>query len=471
MKLERFKEKNNKKKSIITFTICCVLLIVGAFFYQSFALFETRENFNLINGNVSDPGDLYFAYYVDDVLTYDMPSKDSGYTMSSKSNCTNGVTITWDDESWSAFVNYEKYKIANSSRTKCILYFEKKVIPPNPADAVKDYIIAKASEGTIIEDDGTEDHNLRYIGAPWNYVYFNCEDNANPSSTTCELWRIIGVMNNIKKNENDDVGETRIKIRRYESIGSYSWDTSDSAINDGYGVNEWSQADVMKLMNPGYEIESIGGSLYWNRGSGSCYNGRNNATTSCNFTNIGLTDEAKKLIDEAVWYTGGDNAEESFGNLLASRFYELERSNKAEKNCKSSNRGCNDTVERTAKWTGYIGLINPSDFGYATGGGTTTTREECLNTPLVSWGVRISNLKNCYNNNWLYPSTYYWTMNPQNSSTTSAYGAFSFRETNTINITAASIYQVVFPVTFLKSNVTIVSGEETRTSPFILSNA
>ena len=60
MKLERFKEKNNKKKSIITFTICCVLLIVGAFFYQSFALFETRENFNLINGNVSDPGDLYF---------------------------------------------------------------------------------------------------------------------------------------------------------------------------------------------------------------------------------------------------------------------------------------------------------------------------------------------------------------------------------------------------------------------------
>jgi len=61
MKLEKFKEKNKRKKSIIVFTICCVLLIVSVFFYQTFALFETKDNFNFIEGNINNPGDLYFV--------------------------------------------------------------------------------------------------------------------------------------------------------------------------------------------------------------------------------------------------------------------------------------------------------------------------------------------------------------------------------------------------------------------------
>ncbi len=51
------------------------------------------------------------SYYVDDQITRDMPSKNSGYTLSSKSNCTNGVTVEWDDEIWMAkilFSNYQK---------------------------------------------------------------------------------------------------------------------------------------------------------------------------------------------------------------------------------------------------------------------------------------------------------------------------------------------------------------------------
>ena len=89
--------------------------------------------------------------------------------------------------------------------------------------------------------DGTSDNNLRYVGAnPCNYVKI---DN--------EIWRIIGVMNNI----DDGTGkkETRIKLIRKDAIGIYSWDSSESSINSGYGVNEWSQADLMKLLNPGYE--------------------------------------------------------------------------------------------------------------------------------------------------------------------------------------------------------------------------
>lgn len=32
--------------------------------------------------------------------------------------------------------------------------------------------------------------------------------------------------------------ESRLKLVREEAIGSYSWDTSDSSVNGGEGVNE-----------------------------------------------------------------------------------------------------------------------------------------------------------------------------------------------------------------------------------------
>ena len=146
MKLEKFKEKNRKKTGIIVFTMCCILLIAGVFFYNSFALFTEKKNFDVINGNVEDPGDLYFAYYVDDEITYNMPSKNSGYILSNKSNCTNGVTISWDKEKWGAFVDYNGYKNETNSRVKCNLYFEKTKDPATITNENKDYILANANE-------------------------------------------------------------------------------------------------------------------------------------------------------------------------------------------------------------------------------------------------------------------------------------------------------------------------------------
>ena len=80
MKLQKFKEKNRKKVNITLFTIGCILLIGGVFFYSSFALYEVKEEFNVIKGNVESPGEIYFAYYIDDVITTNMPTKTSGYT-------------------------------------------------------------------------------------------------------------------------------------------------------------------------------------------------------------------------------------------------------------------------------------------------------------------------------------------------------------------------------------------------------
>ena len=449
MKLEKFKEKNKKKKSVILFSICCILLIISVFFYQSFALFETKDNFNFIEGNVSDPGDLYFAYYVDDVLTYDIPSKDSGYTLSSKTSCTNGVTISWNDETWSAIVNYSTYKKENNSRVKCTLYFEEKQTPVDP----KDYIIAKAPEGTLIEDDETVDHNMRYIGAnPNNYIDIGDRD----SDGNVILWRIIGVMNHIKSNAEDEIGETRLKIVRSESIGSFPWDISDSTINKGQGVNEWSQSGLNILLN----------SYYFNRvkRDNDCY--ANSNIISCDFTQTGLSENAKKMIGETLWNTGAM----TYGNIdKATLSYTFERGSLTGRgNCSSGGgNACNDTVVRTINWIGFIGLSYPSDHFYATdGGGKSEIREQCL---VSGFGGTSA----CYRNSWLsssVPNVYWWTLTPNYAD--SSYGpgrsgvySICYGQVNT----AGSKYKLVIPTTYLKSSVKIISGDGTQDSPFQVS--
>ncbi len=188
--------------------------------------------------------------------------------------------------------------------------------------------------------------NTRYIGAnPNNYISFDGD-----------IWRVIGVM----KNVDDGTGnkEDRVKIIRANSIGSYSWDTSDSSVNGGYGVNEWSQSDLMKLLNPGYESESVGGSLYWHNKSGHCYKGNNNSNVDCDFTNTGMKEKLKNMIGNAVWNTGASRTD----SQIASKWYTEERGTRNGKICTSGDY-CNDAVERTITWTGQLGLMYLSEVG------------------------------------------------------------------------------------------------------------
>ena len=126
MKLEKFKEKNTKRKVIVIFTVCCVLLLAGVFLYTSFAVFTEEKQFNVINGQYQDPGDLYFAVYIDGEITNTFPNASDGYTFNStESSCTNGVTVSWDSATWSANINFSNFQADNLSRTKCTMYFEK----------------------------------------------------------------------------------------------------------------------------------------------------------------------------------------------------------------------------------------------------------------------------------------------------------------------------------------------------------
>ena len=306
------------------------------------------------------------------------------------------------------------------------------------------------SDGSLVYDE-TSDNNLRYIGAnPNNYV-----------SVDDELWRIIGVMNNI--DDGTGKSESRIKLIRNESIGSYSWDTSDNSVNSGYGVNEWSQADIMKLLNPGYESEEVGGSLYWNGKSGTCYNGQNDATTNCDFTSTGMKSDLKNLIGNAVWNIGANDGKSYiYNNILVLKFYELERGRNIGKICTSGNY-CNDTVKRTTEWIGKIGLMYPSDYGYAPGDGSATNRTTCLNTYLYDW----SSNHDCYNNNWLFNSNYQWTLSsyayPSHTHT-----VFSVYRNGSVSNYSASNSYIGRSVVYLSSSVRIISGTGSSSNPFIL---
>ena len=63
---------------------------------------------------------------------------------------------------------------------------------------------------------------------------------------------------------------------------------------------------------------------------------------------------------------------------------------------------CYDNVTCTTTWNGYVGLMYPSDYGYASSGGTTANRETCLNRTLFRWQDSVSS--DCYQNDWLYIS-------------------------------------------------------------------
>ena len=126
MKLEKFKIKKPKKIAIIIFVFMLGIITGYVIFYQSYAFYEERKDFDVINGTVEDPGDIYFAYYIDGVISRNMPLQNTGYTLDeTKSNCNNGVVPTWDNASWEARVNYKNYSATTNTRTKCTLYFNK----------------------------------------------------------------------------------------------------------------------------------------------------------------------------------------------------------------------------------------------------------------------------------------------------------------------------------------------------------
>ena len=347
-----------------------------------------------------------------------------------------------------------------------------KGVPSNEKGPVNNYIANLATKDTVNLATDDPDNNVRYIGAdPSNYVYFNCSDYTNPTADTCELWRIIGVFNNVTKS--DGSKENLVKIIRADSLGDYSWDYKKNGVGTStmdYGSNDWSDSQLMMMLNPtnylksGYtnsnDIISSGSQQLYSK-MGSYYNGTNGckpadvasgASFSCtevDFTSTGLrNDTTRNAIEEVVWNLGGTDA---YDTPTPSMFYTAER-------------GTTVYTGRPTTWTGKIGIMYPSDYGYATSGGTTKDRAACLAKELYKW--HVSDFSDCKENDYLLDANnWQWTLAPYSAYYGDVFGVG--RDGNVNNLTAYNT-TAVRPALFLKSNIQVDKGTGAKSDPYVL---
>ncbi len=276
-----------------------------------------------------------------------------------------------------------------------------------------------SEEGGILASDleGWKKAEYRYAGTNVNnYVWFNCGPDAS-SGETCEKWRIIGLVN--VKTTNGI--EQRIKIIRDESIGDYSWDYKPSgkgSSTSSNGSNDWTDSQLMEMLNDGY---------YNSSSNVSCYKG-NSSSTTCDFTSTGLkgTEEelTKKMIDkEIIWNLGGTEIYATSSNGLVTHWYGYERGTTVQSGrpteWQASNTGRASSETTSGKKLDSslfrgVALPYPSDYGYATSGSNSgKTRDECINDTFL---YSYNSDSGCYEKDWLKPeSGYMWTLSPNSS--------------------------------------------------------
>ena len=302
-----------------------------------------------------------------------------------------------------------------------------------------------------LKRDNTEDQNIRYYGSnPNNYVSFNNE-----------LWRIIGVFGN------------NVKLVRSEKLGNLSWDSSESSVNSGWGINQWGESTYEDGTSyPGSDLMQYLNKMYYGGTEVTCYGRNNNSTTTCP-TNK-LDDASKTLIDNHIWNTGAIGVtdttivnQETFA-LNTVPFYKAERGNVTGKICNGGDV-CNDTVERKTTWTGYVGLPYVTDWAYAS---SESDCETNMNAGDIDFDNRIFNMT-CKKNNWMHHGT-----------TTDIEDATWFMSPYAFPVNANLVWIVygdgtadsglvadplsAFPTIYLKSNILIESGKGTSSNPYIL---
>ena len=312
--------------------------------------------FSELSNKFVDKTDLVYTLTSSDggknVAQTQVPSKNeamvSNYAIDASKTHTYTLTITFLDKDENQDDNQ-----GVSFSTKVSINETKEYVPVF-AEQIAD--LAKTDTTNFATDD--PDNNIRYIGAnPNNYVYFNCSDYSNQSDSTCEKWRIIGVFKNMTKS--DGTKEDLVKIIRNDFINNITWDSNN--------VNDWSTATFQTTLN------------------GEYYNGTY-------VTGALKNDITRNAIESVVWNLGGSS---TYKGVTASMFYESER-------------GTTVYSGHATTWTGKIGLMYPSDYGYATSGNSTTDRATCLSKELFSWSLyNWGNASDCYSNDYLFNDSYF----------------------------------------------------------------
>ena len=293
--------------------------------------------------------------------------------------------------------------------------------------------------------------NIRYYGAnPNNYIYFNCSDYNNQSSSTCELWRIIGVFDGkVKLMRNDSIGTMEydndkedtylVGLSNNDNIQKtndllYIIDTESKRMTsiknvpgkvdtDDSGTNDYSVSSLQKILNNYY------------------YNSKNySGNSSYTFTNIGIkNDVTRNIISSNNYYLGGIQ----YGlNYYANEIYQSERSSEVYDG-------------NATTWTGKIAIPYPSDYGYA------------VDLNKCSESLVLYNDTACISNSWISSmfTSDTWLLNPRADTSNQSSSISSNKVLPTVGVDSK---YAVFPTLYLNSELSIKSGTGSSSDPYQL---
>ena len=273
-----------------------------------------------------------------------------------------------------------------------------------PSIATISFSIKKAN--TVNEVD----IGYRYEGKdPNNYIWFNNE-----------LWRIIGVFD---EESHGVSGQNLVKIIRNNSIGALAWDKDEE--------NDWTTSSLMNLLNGAYLTSQNG------TGGEYCY-GYEDISGSCDYTETGINDTYRSMIENVTWYLGGH----STYNATADTFYTAERGTAVYSGSPTST-------------TGYIGLMYASDYGYS------VLASSCARTT----NLRDYNTAECSGQSWLYGQGKEWTITPYSSrSYVFHMRHYGYLYDNSVIYAGYSVR----PVLYLDSSVYVIDGNGSINDPYII---
>ena len=388
---------------------------------------------------------------LDSGASYDARTIDEGYLAANESR--EFTLKLWLDE------NTPKDYMEHEYEAKVTVYGE--ISNYNPQNFVT-YLTNLNSDELVYDDaidsEVEENNNLRYVGKdPNNYVSFNGE-----------LWRVIGVMKDVDGGTVSGDNATRVKIIKATDIGHFPYyeDCLEENMTYDSTTDKWTCSSRRYNNNwPNSTANEILNDLYWNRKTHVPYNGwmylktgdqtaftwQDYKTESLDFRNSGLKKVYQNMMETATYYLGGytwGSDTYSGSTMNSKQYYTAERTNQGNNN------------ELT--WTGNLGLMYPSDYGYASSG--TVSGSSCRNIALYTWNTTAN--APCRNNDWLFNDAFWqWTMTPRAGDT---YSVARVYPNGSVDSGGTNNGFGVRPVAYLKSSVKVLRGVGSQSNPFVI---
>ena len=302
--------------------------------------------------------------------------------------------------------------------------------------ATKEFMISleKLFETLMVANntDIFNENGLRYEGTdPNNYI---CLDNKTSGSCTSSslLFRIIGLFEEDTSADGTTSAGTKklLKILDTNNYGGTDGKYWNQTQTSGKNYNDWSTATLKTELNETY--------------------------LSTLLDTSGVNSKLSSAIANTKWHLGGAS-ESNYRTLTAEGIYTQERNTSA---IYSGN---------PSSIYAKVGLMYPSDYGYATVGGTTENKSNCRAMGLYSWDS--PSYSDCKNNDWVFKSATFinsgeWLISPFVSRSFNASILYSAGYVNANYIVLNNQF-AVRPIFYLDSSILkIVGGTGTSTDPY-----